>query len=1009
MLPVFPFSAVQPIFPGFFMTDSIEACDLCGFTLRYGRCDFDYDGQRYHFCCLGCRQVFTMLAEAEGGVDAEAFRRSEIFRRCRELGVIPSSEAELARSAGAVAPTTVVAVKPPPGPTGENELSLNLRVSGMWCPACAWVIEEALNKAPGVLGAACSFAADRVRIRYDPRRTAPASLVETIRSLGYRPADGRTEAAAEARRQLWRLLVTVFLTLNVMMLQFSLYSGFFTHLPPEAVAYLSWPSFLLSLTVLGYGGRDILRKAWHGLAGASPGMETLVAVGALSAFGYSTVNLLAGSIHLYFDTAAMLVTLVLLGKTLESRARDRVRATLESFFSLQPTKVRLKVPGFALGRYVPADHIKPGDVLLAGGGEMVAADGVVLAGRSRVDESSLTGEARPVAKGPGDRIYSGARVAGETLEIRAEAGVAGSLLGQMIALLETALARKTHLEDRTDRWLRILVPLVIVMAAVTGLVARGFGVPTEEALVRAVTVLVITCPCALGIAIPLARVAGIGLAGRHGILVRDGAVFDRIGDVDTLIFDKTGTVTEGCWDVLAMEAFDPWTPDAALAVAAGLEAGSDHPAADAIRRLAVEKGTPATAMEAVDDAVEGRAGRWDGRCWRIGSRAFALPLAGDADSGKPSSAGSVEGVASVVWLSADGRPASRFVLGDRLRPEMAATMADLRRRGLHLELVSGDAPAAAQQVADALGMEAVSGGMRPEAKARHVADLEAAGRRVAMVGDGINDAPALSAAHVAVAVFGGHPLGREAADLTLMGADPRRLPFFLDLSARIRRKVTQNLAWALVYNLIAIPVAMAGLLSPLVAVAAMLLSSLSVIGNTLRLLRTPVSDRGAPSRPGHQGIGQESRRHGEHDHPGDQVALATPALKKPARTEAQGQEARQGARPEGGHHRHAGARAPGGQGARQGGIGEPAGKQSQQQADPQQVAIAAPGERSAQQTGGPGNLGRGGRGQPLRLADQPQPAEAEEQKKHGRRRREGHLAADDPDQGVGAHGGGPAA
>jgi len=542
----------------------------------------------------------------------------------------------------------------------------------------------------------------------------------------------------------------------------------------------------------------------------------------------------------------------------------------------------------------------------------VAVDGVVVAGHSRVDESSLTGEARPVAKGPGDRIYSGARVAGETLEIRAETGVADALLGQMIALLEDALARKTRLEDRTDRWLRILVPLVIVMAAVTGLVARGLGLPVEEALVRAVTVLVITCPCALGIAIPLARVAGIGLAGRHGILVRDGAVFERIGDVDTFVFDKTGTVTEGRWDVLAEEAFDPWPPEAVLAVAAGLESGSDHPAADAIRRLAEEKGVAAVSLENVGSGAEGRSGRWDGRLWRIGSRAFALARPPDADLEEPFGEGSAEAVASRIWLSADGRPAASFIPGDRLRPEMAATMADLRRRGLHLEIISGDAPAAVRQVAKALRVEEARGGMRPEDKARHVAELQAAGRRVAMVGDGINDAPALSAARVAVAVFSGHPLGREAADITLMGADPRRLPFFLELSARIRRKVTQNLAWALVYNLVAIPVAMAGLLSPLVAVAAMLFSSLSVIGNTLRLLRAPVSERLAASDPDHQGVGQEPRGHGEHDHSGNQVALAAPALKKPARAKAQGQEPRQGSGPEDRHHRHAGSRMPGG-------------------------------------------------------------------------------------------------
>ena len=809
------------------MTDTPDVCALCGFTLRYGRQRMSSAGQDFEFCCLGCRQVFAMLVEATGSADPDAFRRTDIFRRCRELGVIPRSEAELAQRSGTPPCET------PPSAAEKDGLWLNLHVAGMWCPACAWVIAETLSRTVGVQTARCSFAADRVRVCYDPRRTGPAPITKLIRSLGYQPTDSDAAAVAEGRRQLWRLLVTIFLTLNVMMLQFSLYTGFFTDLPPEAVTYLSWPCFLLAAAVIVYGGRDILRKAWHGLMGAAPGMETLVGIGALSAFGYSTVNLLAGSIHLYFDTASMLITLVLLGKTLEARARDRVRATLDSFFGLQPTRVRIEVPGYPTGRYIPADQLKPGDVVQAAAGEVVAADGVVTAGRSRVDQSSLTGEARPIVKGPGDRIYSGTRIMGGALALRAAATVADSTLGQMIGLLETALARKTRMEDRTDRWLRIFVPVVIGLAAATGLVARGLGFSVEEALVRAVTVLVITCPCALGIAIPLARVAGIGLAGRHGILVRDAAVFDRAAAVDTVLLDKTGTITEGRWEIVTVEAFAPLTPGTVLAAAAGLETGSDHPAAGAIRRRAARENITPAIIKDSETAAHGRTGTWQNVPWRIGSRAFALGTLNDA---APAVA-ETEKIQSEIWLSAGGRPAARIVLGDRLRPAMADTLAELRRRGMGLAIVSGDTPAATADAARVLAVQDAHGGLDPADKAGHVQRLQAAGHFVAMVGDGINDAPALSAAHVAVAVFSGHPLGREAADVTLMGADPQRLPFFFDLATRVRRKVTQNLAWAVAYNLIAIPVAMAGLLSPLVAVTAMLLSSLSVIGNTLLLLK----------------------------------------------------------------------------------------------------------------------------------------------------------------------------
>jgi P-type Cu+ transporter len=823
------------------MVTRAQSCDLCGLPLRLQIHSFTVSEKVFRFCCLGCRQVFQLLFEAGPRLDPSSFRETELFRKCREMGIIPASAADLAwpsmgeevSPAAPVAGTGAAAAAT--RSAGREMLSLQFAVHGMWCPACAWVIEETLRRVPGVGAAACNFSTDRVRCDYDPVQASPREITDRVNSLGYTaslPGDGT--AGRERRSDFIRFGVSAFLTMNVMMLSLALYGGFFTELSEESVWALSWPIFVMATLVFLAGGWPIHRKACQALVAAAPGMESLVSVGSLSAYLYSTHNLLLGSIHLYFDTASMLITLLLLGRLLERRAKDEVQEDLANFFSLRPTKVRVCSESHLEGRYLSAEALRRGDLFRVEAGEILAADGVIVSGTALLDEASLTGEPMPVGKRPGDRVRSGTRVQQGDLTVRAEAVGEDSILGQMIAVTEKALGEKTPLEEKTDRILRWFVPAVLVLAAATAAVCGRAGLGADEALTRAVTVMVISCPCTLGIAVPLTRVAAISLAGRRGILVRNSAAFDLAGRVDTVVLDKTGTVTAGTWTLVEVKNEGGLPRNEALTLAASLESYGDHPIAQEITRQAAAEGLRLVKMEDIKILENGISGIFRGDEVKIGSAEFVTRESAGSGTAVPGAHGSL---CSSVFLSVGGRVSAVFLFGDRIRPGARPTVEWLRSLGLRVALVSGDGEAVTKEIARQVGITEAHGSRLPADKAGYVAALQREGRIVAMVGDGINDAPALVQANLAVALHSGGPLGKEAAHLTLMRGDPSQLRDFFTLAGRARRKIRQNLACSSVYNAVSIPVAMAGFLTPIVAVSAMILSSLTVIGNTLLLTK----------------------------------------------------------------------------------------------------------------------------------------------------------------------------
>jgi heavy metal translocating P-type ATPase len=807
-------------------------CDLCGLALRAECIEGAFAGRTGRFCCTGCRQVFSILLQAAGSADPAAFRRSDLFRKCQESGLIPRSADDLPLPAPS--PETASAQPPPPPFEG---LTLALKVENMWCPACAWLIETALSRAPGVLSAACSFVTDQLRVRYDPVATDPDRVIAVVQRFGYcvsLPGEMRDQGLR--RREWTRFGIAAFLTMNVMMLSFALYFGFFTHLPAESVASISWPMAVMSAAVMGYGGVPFFHRAWCGLIQASFSMESLITVGALSAFGFSTLNLLSGSIHLYYDTACMLITLVLLGKILERRAKDQVLEGLEGLLSLMPSKVRIVNDAFPDGRFAAAERLAAGDFFRVVENEIVPADGVVVSGSGASDESSITGEPRPVVKRPGDPIRSGSRLHHGSVTICADKVGTESTLGQMIAVVQNTLNLRTPGEGRTEKFLQWFVPVVLVLAAATGawVWLRGQGI--DAAVLRAVTVTVIACPCALGIAIPLARVAGVALAARNGMLIRSFSTFERVETLDTLVLDKTGTVTRGDWRLQRIIPFGDFTREKALALASGLEQGASHPIALELLREARERHIRPERVAMVQTEGNGRSGLWQGLEVKIGSAEFlAKDFAGQQLLLGP--AGTRQAGSSFVYLGAGGRPAAVLVFGDQLREGIEQVVTELQRRGLRLILVSGDGIETTQAIGRRLGITECLGGRLPAEKVEFVSGLQKRGKKVLMVGDGINDALALAQADLSLAVFAGGSLGKEVADATLMRAEPSQITGFLDFGRAVNRKIHQNLILTFLYNAISIPVAMSGLLSPLVAVCAMLLSSLSVIGNTYLLVR----------------------------------------------------------------------------------------------------------------------------------------------------------------------------
>ncbi len=776
-------------------------------------------GRQIGFCCQGCRGAFQIIHGAGLG----RFYRD---RQWEESG-LPAGAYRLGIDATALEQQ----VRNVPGGA-----ELTFLIEGIRCATCVWLNEKILGRLPGVLEARLNYASHRARVRFDPGLADPAAIFDAVGALGYLPrldgSDARRQLRlADRRRLLVRFGTAVFLSLQLMGFSLALYAGYFQGMAANVKQLVQWLAALVATPVVFYAGSSFLVGAWRSLRNRAPGMDLLIALGVLAAYGYSLVALVRGG-EVYFDSAAMIVTLVLLGRLLENGARQRAAEGIERLLALAPSSAcRLTATG---QETVESSGLRPGDRILIRPGERLPVDAEVIDGSSEFDEAVVSGEPLPVLHGPGDGVLSGILNLSTAVTLRVTSSAADSFLARMAALVEEAQARKAPIQRLADRLAALFVPLVILLATATALFWIAYGAGEGTALLHAVAVLVVACPCALGLATPIAVMVATGAAARRGIFFRGGDVLEQVGRLQLVAFDKTGTLTLGQPVVCALRPAPGVSAEELLRNAAEVESGSSHPLARAILAAAARRGL-AIPFAAGARTIPGRGASLGAGTERrlVGTRGF---LVGE---GVPLPAATNGPALTEVHVSHGADYLGVILLDDPLRPEAATTIAALRRQGLATAILSGDRTETVMRLGSELGIGQSCGALIPAEKASWIEARRNSGLRVMMVGDGINDAPALSTADAGCALAGGTDIALETSDLVLTRPDLGRLVEALGLGRRTLRIVRQNLFWAFIYNLVALSLAVSGRLAPIHAAAAMALSSLCVVGNSLRLARLP--------------------------------------------------------------------------------------------------------------------------------------------------------------------------
>ncbi|HEY2739184.1 MAG TPA: heavy metal translocating P-type ATPase [Thermoanaerobaculia bacterium] len=778
-----------------------------------------------------------------------------------------------------------------------REQTITIPVTGMTCAACQAGVQKALQRAPGVEDATVNLMTASAAVRFDPAATTPEALVEAIRATGYgaelpRPERTAFDEQAEHDRSeeeefhslRRRALVSgavgaLAMILSVPLMMAGTHGGqvadpfmrwAMTSMNPALArivpwlyrvdpGVLSWLLLGLTVSVMVWAGRHFYTRAWASLRHRSADMNTLIAVGTGAAFLYSLVATVSpGSFtrhglapDVYYEAVVIIIALILTGNALEARAKSRTSAALRGLISLQPKTARvLRNDRNAVEADVPIDQVRSGDTVTVRPGERVPVDGEVLSGASAVDESMLTGEPMPVEKGPGARVIGGTINRTGAFRYRATTLGTDSVLARIVRLMRDAQGSRAPIQRLADRISAVFVPVVLGLAAVTFVIwyvaVPAGGAPLVRAFAAAVAVLIIACPCAMGLAVPTAVMVATGRGAQLGLLIKGGEALQRAGDVTTVVLDKTGTVTEGRPAVtdIVVPPEASRSSDDLLRLVASLEASSEHPLAEAIVRHArEERGLTLAAVEGFQSLTGlGAVGVVDGAALAVGNAALLAEYAVPIDPLRETAERLAGEGKTAVFAAVDGALAGLLAVADPIKPTSRAAVETMKRMGLGIVLLTGDERRTAEAVARQAGIERVVAGVLPEGKVAEIERLQKAGEVVAMVGDGINDAPALARADVGIALGTGTDIAVEASDVTLMRGDLAGVATAIALSRRTMRTMKQNLFWAFVYNVISIPVAAGALypafglqLSPILASAAMAFSSVSVVTNSLRL------------------------------------------------------------------------------------------------------------------------------------------------------------------------------
>jgi Cu+-exporting ATPase len=733
--------------------------------------------------------------------------------------------------------------------------SITLPILGMSCASCQQAVEKALRATKGVESAHVDLMSHRASVVFDPAQVAPAQLVEAVRASGYDavlPRSGaspQTSSDASADGAERKALATIIVGAAAMLLAMPLGAemGKLDHalmrvfpwlyaLPPEL---LRWFLLLLTAAMMVWAGRGIYLSAARGLRHGNTNMNTLVSLGTGVAFLYSAASTIwpAAGRQVYFDAVLLIIGFLLLGKALESRAKRRALAALDSLSRLRPATARRVRDG--VQTVVPLEEIQPGDSVLILPGERFPVDATILEGRTTVDESMLTGESTPLDREAGGRVLAGSLNYEGAVTCRAESLGEATVLAQITRMVEQAQGSRAPMERLADRASQIFVPSVLALAALTFIVWLVASHSLQMALAATVAVLVIACPCAMGLAVPAALTVAVGRGAQMGVLFKGGEALERLAHLDVIVLDKTGTLTVGRPVLEAVHPLGNSTENDLLRLAAAAEEQSNHPLAHALVDAARSRALVwPTAEEVQVLPGRGLTAKVEGRACLLGNEA----LFADFFIALPEAFAPPEPGVTRLWMALDGVPAGYFDARDALRPDAASAVAALRRAGLRVLMLTGDSAEAAAPIALQAGITEVEASLDPAGKLARIRALQADGQRVAMAGDGINDAAALAQADAGIAMGSGADLAQEAGDVLLLRAEPSAIPAALDLARATLRVMRQNLIWAAGYNLLGIPLA-AGvlypgfhiLLSPWLAAAAMALSSVSVLANSLRL------------------------------------------------------------------------------------------------------------------------------------------------------------------------------
>jgi Cu2+-exporting ATPase len=806
--------------------DSAAGCFHCGLPLPAAAFAVRVDGVERDTCCRGCQAVAQTIVDS--GLAAYYRNRTAPAPTARvrpdavlpaELGIydMPEVQRSFVRDV----------------PADEHEKEASLLIDGVTCAACIWLIERRLAGLPGVSAVALNYATRRARVRWDARRTALSAILAAVSALGYsaHPYDaGRAEERLRRERSvlLWRLFIAGFGMMQVMMYAIPVYvaDGAMT---PDIEQLMRIASLLLTLPVALWSALPFYAGAWRDLRGGRVGMDVPVTLGIVIAFAASVYATWSGEGTVYFDSISMFVFLLLGARFLEMEARAKAVRTQEQLARLVPATAERVAADGATER-VAAAALCSGDRVRVRPGSAIPADGIVVEGSSAADESLLTGESRPVVKRPGDALTGGSVNLDGVITMRVTRIGEDTVLAGIVRLMDRAQTERPRIAQLADRVAQWFVAILLVLTALT--FAAWWQIDHQRALWVAVSMLVVTCPCALSLATPAALTAATGAAYRAGVLVTRGAALETLARATHFVFDKTGTLTSGRMSLAGIRLLSTETREQCLALAAALESWSEHPVARAL--AAAASGAHPVAEDVRTITGQGVEGRVGGRRLRIGSPAFVSALHGLP---LPDVLECIPDAVAVIALGDERGWIALFLLDDVLRHDAAALVRSLAGSGAAVALLSGDRPQRVAHTAFELGIREFVGAASPADKLAHVERLQAKGAVVAMVGDGVNDAPVLSRAQVSIAPGSGTELAQVSADIVLLNDRLDVLGETVHAARRTLRVIRQNLGWTVAYNAVALPLAMAGLVTPVVAAIGMSASSLLVVGNALRLSR----------------------------------------------------------------------------------------------------------------------------------------------------------------------------